>query len=117
MCCLRFLPSTLIFSVHRFLCSNSQESDPATYTFHLEGWGEPRQGSTEGLLRVGWMLKVIYSGGTINSEQKPKLYQGEELKSSSGSKVRPKECGGVINRRLYNEVISQKDQKHMGYIV
>ena len=113
---LHFLPSTLIFSVHHFFCFNSQEADPA-YTFHLEGWGEPRQGSTEKLLRLGWMLKVIYSEGTINSEQKSKLYQGEELKSSSGSKVRPKECGGVVNRRLYNEVISQKDQKHMGYIV
>lgn len=102
--------------MHQFLCSNSRESDPAR-TFHLEGWGEPRQGSAEGLLRVGWMLNVIYSEGTINSEQKSEFYQGEELKSSSGSKVRPKECGEVINRRLYNEVINQKDQKHMGYTV
>lgn len=71
----------------------------------------------EWLLRVVWMLKVIYSEGTINSEQKSKLYQEKELTQSSGSKVRPKECGEVINRRLYNEVISQKDQKHMGCIV
>lgn len=64
------------------------------------------------------MLKVIYSfiEGTINSEQKSELCQGE-LMPSSGSKARPKECGKVINRRLYNEVISQKDQKHMGCIV
>lgn len=33
------------------------------------------------------------------------------------TKFRTKECSKVVNRRLCNEVISQKDQKHMGYSV
>lgn len=40
--------------------------------------------------------------------------QREGHSQESKTKFRSNECGEVVNRRLCNEVISQKDQKHMG---
>lgn len=55
----------------------------------------------------------------VNHEHKERIHitikdkhPGHSKKSKT--KFRPKECGELVYRRLYNEAIIPKDQKHMG---